>query len=117
MITKIPIVAPNSETKKNADAARRRPSEDCDKEKMSAKQGVDVLKAKVALLPLRSGVYRMLDKDGKVLYVGKAKGKAKVHLFLILNNLIIFSACISTRLCNRFQYAGQIVLFHSNKKQ
>lgn len=44
---------------------------------MSAKQGVDVLKAKVALLPLRSGVYRMLDKDGKVLYVGKAKSLKK----------------------------------------
>ena len=44
---------------------------------MSAKQGIDVLKAKVALLPLRSGVYRMLDKDGKVLYVGKAKSLKK----------------------------------------
>ena len=44
---------------------------------MSIQTGLEVLKAKVALLPLRSGVYRMLDKDGKVLYVGKAKSLKK----------------------------------------
>jgi excinuclease ABC subunit C len=44
---------------------------------MSIQQGVDVLKAKVALLPLRSGVYRMLDVNGNVLYVGKAKSLQK----------------------------------------
>ena len=44
---------------------------------MSVQTGLEVLKAKVALLPLRSGVYRMLDKDGKVLYVGKAKSLKK----------------------------------------
>ncbi|MBE6449966.1 MAG: excinuclease ABC subunit UvrC [Alphaproteobacteria bacterium] len=44
---------------------------------MSAKDGLKILKAKVALLPLRSGVYRMLDKNGKVLYVGKAKSLKK----------------------------------------
>ena len=44
---------------------------------MSAKDGIEILKAKVALLPLRSGVYRMLDKAGKVLYVGKAKSLKK----------------------------------------
>ena len=44
---------------------------------MTVSQGVEVLKAKVALLPLRAGVYRMLDKNGKVLYVGKAKSLKK----------------------------------------
>ena len=44
---------------------------------MNTKIGLETLKAKVALLPLRSGVYRMLDKDGKVLYVGKAKSLKK----------------------------------------
>ncbi len=44
---------------------------------MSVQVGLEVLKAKVALLPLRSGVYRMLDKDGNVLYVGKAKSLKK----------------------------------------
>ncbi|MBP5534346.1 MAG: excinuclease ABC subunit UvrC [Alphaproteobacteria bacterium] len=44
---------------------------------MSIQTGLEVLKAKVALLPLRPGVYRMLDKDGKVLYVGKAKSLKK----------------------------------------
>ena len=44
---------------------------------MNTKIGLDTLKAKVALLPLHSGVYRMLDKDGKVLYVGKAKSLKK----------------------------------------
>ncbi len=39
--------------------------------------GVDILKAKVALLPGRPGVYRMLSKTGKVLYVGKAKNLKK----------------------------------------
>lgn len=39
--------------------------------------GVAILKAKVALLPNRAGVYRMLSKTGKVLYVGKAKSLQK----------------------------------------
>ena len=40
---------------------------------MSVETGLNVLKAKVALLPLRPGVSRMIDKNGTVLYVGKAK--------------------------------------------
>ena len=44
---------------------------------MTTPVGVDILKAKVALLPDRPGVYRMLSKTGKVLYVGKAKNLKK----------------------------------------
>lgn len=44
---------------------------------MSVETGLNVLKAKVALLPLRPGVYRMIDKNGTVLYVGKAKSLKK----------------------------------------
>jgi len=40
---------------------------------MKPPSGVCVLKEKVARLPNRSGVYRMLDASGRVLYVGKAK--------------------------------------------
>lgn len=34
---------------------------------------IDVLKQKAALLPMAPGVYLMMDKDGAVIYVGKAK--------------------------------------------
>ena len=44
---------------------------------MSAAEGVALLKTKVALLPYRAGVYRMLDGQGRVLYVGKAKSLRK----------------------------------------
>ena len=33
----------------------------------------DVLKNKTSMLPTAPGVYVMLDKDGKIIYVGKAK--------------------------------------------
>ena len=33
----------------------------------------DVLKNKISMLPTAPGVYVMLDKDGKIIYVGKAK--------------------------------------------
>ena len=35
--------------------------------------GVDVIRASARTLPSRPGVYRMLDRGGKVLYVGKAR--------------------------------------------
>ena len=44
---------------------------------MTAQSGVQILKKKVALLPGRPGVYRMLSAAGKVLYVGKAKNLKK----------------------------------------
>ncbi|MDX2074662.1 MAG: excinuclease ABC subunit UvrC [Alphaproteobacteria bacterium] len=39
----------------------------------SLEQGRDVIRRTLAELPQTPGVYRMLDKDGKALYVGKAK--------------------------------------------
>ncbi len=48
------------------------PDDDPDKE-ASAFQGVDVIREYLKTLPPTPGVYRMLDGDGTVLYVGKAK--------------------------------------------
>lgn len=39
--------------------------------------GIEVIKNNVKIAPLNPGVYRMLDKNGKVLYVGKAKSIKK----------------------------------------
>lgn len=39
--------------------------------------GIEVIKNYVKIAPLNPGVYRMLDKEGKVLYVGKAKSIKK----------------------------------------
>ena len=41
------------------------------------KHGIEVIKNNVKLAPENPGVYRMLNKDGKVLYVGKAKNIKK----------------------------------------
>ena len=41
------------------------------------KHGTEVIKSYVKTAPLNPGVYRMLDKNGKVLYVGKAKSIKK----------------------------------------
>ena len=43
----------------------------------SLDEGVSILKAKLKTLPDGPGVYRMLDENGKVLYVGKAKNLKK----------------------------------------
>ncbi len=40
---------------------------------MTAKQGADFLREKLKTVSKRPGVYRMLDENGTVLYVGKAK--------------------------------------------
>ena len=37
----------------------------------------EILRAEVAALPLKPGVYQFLDRDGKVIYVGKAKSLRK----------------------------------------
>ena len=41
------------------------------------KHGIEVIQNNVKIAPLKPGVYRMLDKNGKVLYVGKAKSIKK----------------------------------------
>lgn len=40
-------------------------------------QAIEIIKKELLNMPNLPGVYRMLDKDGKVLYVGKAKDLAK----------------------------------------
>ena len=44
---------------------------------MTISSGVQILKQKLKSIPETAGVYRMLDKDGHVLYVGKAKNLKK----------------------------------------
>ncbi len=41
------------------------------------KHGIEVISRNVKIAPQKPGVYRMLDKNGKVLYVGKAKNIKK----------------------------------------
>lgn len=41
------------------------------------KHGIEVIKNYVKIAPVNPGVYRMIDKNGKVLYVGKAKSIKK----------------------------------------
>ena len=39
--------------------------------------GINVIKENIKIAPEKPGVYRMLDKNDKVLYVGKAKSIKK----------------------------------------
>jgi excinuclease ABC subunit C len=51
-------------------------------------QGIEAIKAVVRTLPVRPGVYRMLNADGEVLYVGKARSlKARVTSYTQANRL------------------------------
>ena len=54
------------------------------------KKGLEVLKANVKLAPETPGVYRMLDINGKVLYVGKAKNiKKRINSYTHINKLTL----------------------------
>ncbi len=44
---------------------------------VNIQHGIEVIRNNVKIAPLKPGVYRMLDKNGKVLYVGKAKSIKK----------------------------------------
>ena len=49
-------------------------------------QQQDTLKAQVAALPLSPGVYQFLDKNGTVIYVGKAKSlRKRVSSYFVQN--------------------------------
>jgi len=50
--------------------------------------GIEVIKKNVQIAPQKSGVYRMIDKNGKVLYVGKAKNiKKRITNYTHFNRL------------------------------
>lgn len=52
------------------------------------KHGLEVLKENIRIAPEKPGVYRMLGKDDKVLYVGKAKNiKKRIVAYSHLNKL------------------------------
>ena len=68
--------------------------------KSKTKSGVEVIKSYVRLLSSSPGVYRMLDKESKVLYIGKAKNlKNRVSNYTRLTghsariSRMIFSTC------------------------
>jgi excinuclease ABC subunit C len=51
-------------------------------------RGQDVIKSAVKSFPTSPGIYRMLDKEGKILYVGKAKNlKNRVTSYTKVNDL------------------------------
>lgn len=70
---------------------------------MSEKSGVAVLRRKLRIVSERSGVYRMLDANGKVLYVGKAKNlKKRLTNYTRLDQL-------STRICQMVSNIADLI--------
>ncbi|HTS93830.1 MAG TPA: excinuclease ABC subunit UvrC [Stellaceae bacterium] len=54
----------------------------------SLAQGLDAIRAALKTLPASPGVYRMLDRKGDAVYVGKARNlKARVQHYTVLGNL------------------------------
>ena len=52
------------------------------------KKGLENLRAHIKVAPENPGVYRMIDKNGTVLYVGKAKNiKKRIVAYSHLNKL------------------------------
>ena len=50
-------------------------------------QGLEVLNKEIISLPSKSGIYKMLDSRGNVLYIGKAKNlKKRVTSYTKLKN-------------------------------
>lgn len=52
------------------------------------KHGIEIIRKNVQIAPQKSGVYRMIDKNNKVLYVGKAKNiKKRITNYTHFNRL------------------------------
>ena len=49
------------------------------------KFGLNVIKKEIKSIPVSPGIYKMIDENGEVLYVGKAKNLKK-RIILVIKN-------------------------------